>query len=64
MNKEINVVHENGQWVANYITATVLDDGGIVLYGSFPTADEAVAWGKNLTNATVHPVYVPSFNRG
>lgn len=63
--ERIKIAYDDGtQAVACYITATVLEDGGLVLYGSFPTTEEAVKWGENLLNATIHPVYVPTFNRG
>lgn len=63
--EKVNIAYDDGtQQVASYITATVLEDGGIVLYGNFDTVDEAVKWGEHLINATVHPVYVPAFSRG
>jgi hypothetical protein len=53
----------SGMGVAGYITFTNTDEGA-VLYGNFPSLDEAMAWAKQLTNAEILPLYHPAYNRG
>ena len=53
----------SGMWVAGWITSTQTVDG-LVHYGPFDTQELALKWGKNLTNAEVYRVFVPSFNAG
>ena len=53
----------SGMGVAGYITLTKTDEG-LVPYGTFATLDEAMVWAKQLTNATIVPVYYPAYNRG
>jgi len=52
-----------GMDVHSYITLTETDEG-LVPYGTFATLDEAMVWAKQLTNATIVPVYYPAYNRG
>jgi len=52
-----------GMSVHSYVTLTDTDEGA-VLYGNFPSLDEAMAWAKQLTNAKIVPVYYPAYNRG
>lgn len=52
-----------GMDVHSYITLTETDEG-LVPYGTFATLDEAMIWAKQLTNATIVPVYYPAYNRG
>jgi hypothetical protein len=51
-----------GQEIAGYVTKTNAHD--TIIYGVFATTDEALAWAKNLANATIEPIYIPAFNRG
>ena len=53
-----------GMSVAGWVTSTQTDTDGAVLYGPFVTQDEALDWAKNLINATIEPIYHPSFNAG
>jgi hypothetical protein len=52
-----------GMWVAGWITSTQTSDG-LVHYGPFETQEEALKWGKELTNVEVYRVFVPSWNAG
>jgi len=52
-----------GMWVAGWITSTQTSDG-LVHYGPFDTKELALEWGKELTNAEVYRVFVPSWNAG
>jgi hypothetical protein len=52
-----------GMWVAGWITSTQTVDG-LVHYGPFNTQEEALKWGKELTNVEVYRVFVPSWNAG
>ena len=64
-NKSITIIEPlAGQMVANWVTVTQTDTDGSVMYGPFDTMEKAVEWGRKLINASIEPVYVPSFNRG
>lgn len=64
-NKSITIIEPLlGQMVGGWITITQIDIDSTVIYGPFDTMEKAVAWARNLTNASIEPVYVPSFNRG
>ena len=52
-----------GMWVAGWITSTQTVDG-LVHYGPFDTQDLALDWAKELINAEVCRVFVPSYNAG
>ena len=52
-----------GMWVAGWITSTQTVDG-LVHYGPFDTQDLALTWAKELINAEVYRVFVPSHNAG
>ena len=52
-----------GMWVAGWITSTQTVDG-LVHYGPFDTQDLALEWAKELINAEVYRVFVPSYNAG
>lgn len=54
----------DGQEIVGWITSTLTDTDGIILYGMFPTSDEAMIWAKQLLNATVYPIHRPAYNRG
>jgi len=53
----------SGMGVAGYVTLTDTDEGA-VLYGNFPSLDEAMAWAVQLDNAEIVPVYYPVYSRG
>lgn len=53
-----------GQMVSGWVTITQVDMDSTVLYGPFDTMEKAVEWGGQLINASIEPVYVPSYNRG
>ena len=53
-----------GQMIANWVTVTQIDMDSTIMYGPFDTMEKAVEWSRNLLNASIEPVYVPSFNRG
>jgi len=64
-NKSITIIEPlSGQMVGGWITITQIDIDSTVIYGPFDTMEKAVSWARNLTNASIEPVYVPSFNRG
>lgn len=44
---------------AGYIVSCKLEDGQVIIYGTFDTTDDAVKFGGNLINAIVHPLYPP-----
>jgi hypothetical protein len=50
-------------WVAGWITSTQTIDG-LVHYGPFDTQEKALEWAKELINAEVYRVFVPSHNAG
>ena len=52
-----------GMWVAGWITSTQTVDG-LVHYGPFTTQDLALEWAKELINAEVYRMFVPSYNAG
>jgi hypothetical protein len=45
-----------------YVTVTETDTDGKVIYGMFPTQDTALAFGANLINCVVYPIYPPSLH--
>ena len=45
-----------------YVTVTETDTDGKVIYGVFPTQDKALAFGANLINCVVYPIYPPSLH--
>ncbi len=53
-----------GQDVSGWVTVTQTDTNGTVMYGPFDTMEKAVAWGRELINASIEPVYIPAYNRG
>jgi hypothetical protein len=53
-----------GQNVSGWVTITQTDTDGSVMYGPFETMERAVAWGRQLINASIEPVYIPAYNRG
>jgi hypothetical protein len=53
----------SGMWVAGWITSTQTVDG-LVHYGPFDTQDLALEWARQLINAEVYRVFVPSYNAG
>lgn len=65
ISKEVKI-HEAlfGQRVSGWVTVTQTDKDGSVMYGPFETIEKAIAWGKQLINASIEPVYIPSYNRG
>lgn len=64
MTTDIQVNHEpNGMMIHGYITLTDTIEG-VVSYGLFKDLEEATAWAKQLTNATIQAVCVPTHNRG
>lgn len=64
MTTDIQVNHAPaGSWTTGYITLTDTIDG-MVSYGLFKDLEEATMWAKQLTNATIQEVCVPTHNRG
>lgn len=51
--------YTNEQPPIGFVTLTMIDSDRI-LYGIFASVQEAIAFGSNLVNATVVPVYQPS----
>jgi hypothetical protein len=45
-----------------YVTSTTLDDGEVVIYGIFETADKALEFGSKLINCVAYPIYPPSLH--
>jgi hypothetical protein len=45
-----------------YVTSTTLDDGEVVIYGVFETADKALEFGSKLINCVAYPIYPPSLH--
>ena len=54
----------DGQEIVGWVTSTLTDTNGIILYGIFPTSDEAMVWASQLLNATIYPIHRPAYNRG
>lgn len=54
----------DGQEIVGWVTSTLTDTNGIILYGLFPTSDEAMVWASQLLNATIYPIHRPAYNRG
>ena len=64
-NKSITIIEPlSGQMVNSWITITQIDIDSTVIYGPFDTMEKAIEWARNLINASIEPVYAPSFNRG
>jgi hypothetical protein len=64
-NKSITIIEPlSGQMVNSWITITQIDIDSTVIYGPFDTMEKAIEWARNLVNASIEPVYAPSFNRG
>ena len=54
-----------GMRVDGWVTVGYYDnDSQPTIYGVFPDEEKAQWWLKQLTSGYIHPVYVPSFNRG
>lgn len=52
-----------GQMVEGWVTLTNTGDENII-YGPFPTKQEAETWLLNLIGGEVRPIFTPTFSRG
>lgn len=56
--------YDDGQKVEGWVTITHTTEDGNIVYGPFPTKQEAERWLSNLISGEVRPIYTPAFNRG
>lgn len=55
----------DGMKVEGWVTKTITETDGEVLYGIFEDKQSAEDWAKNLLpNTIVLPIFMPQFNRG
>lgn len=54
---------QEGMSVEGWATLGTYADS-VVIYGVFPTKEEAEKWASNLVSGDVHPIYSPMWNRG